>query len=234
MRRFLCNSLAFAAGLIFAGAAYAQSVEELVAVASPEQGERLYRQCQSCHTIDAGGPNRAGPNLYGVIGRPAASVDGFRYSPALQGLDEAWTLEALDAFISDPRAYAQGTRMGFRGVTEPGDRAAILAYLNQNSDTPLDLAATGDPGAQEVIAVEEDFGLMFVAEGVDVTYYSCTGCHSEMIVVQQGKSRENWDKLLDWMVDEQGMDELVPEDREIILDYLAAHYNTDRPNFPRN
>ena len=234
MRNFVCGSFAFAAGLVFAGAAYTQSVDELVAVASPEQGERLYRQCRSCHTIDSGGPNRAGPNLYGVIGRQAASVEGFRYSPALHGLDQTWTLESLDAFIADPRAYVQGTRMGFRGVAEPGDRAAILAYLNQNSDAPLDLAAAGDPGPLEVVTEEEDFGLMFVAEGVDTTYYSCTGCHSEMIVVQQGKTRENWDKLLDWMVEEQGMDELVQEDRDIILDYLAAHYNTDRPNFPRN
>jgi cytochrome c len=80
--------------------------------------------------------------------------------------------------------------------------------------------------------LEEDFGLLVNAEGAEATYYACTPCHSEMIVVQQGKTREDWDKLFDWMIEEQGMSELDPEERETILDYLAEHYNTDRPNFP--
>ncbi len=79
----------------------------------------------------------------------------------------------------------------------------------------------------------EEFGQLFVADGVEETYYTCTACHSEMIVAQQGKTREGWDKLLVWMVKEQGMSEIPSEERDIILDYLAAHYNIDRPNFPR-
>lgn len=78
-----------------------------------------------------------------------------------------------------------------------------------------------------------EYGLMVEDEGVEETYYTCTACHSEMIVVQQGKTREGWDKMLDWMVSEQGMPEPDPEERAKILDYLAANYNTDRPNFPR-
>jgi cytochrome c len=80
---------------------------------------------------------------------------------------------------------------------------------------------------------ESEFGLMFVDEGVEETYYTCTPCHSEMIVVQQGKTREGWDKLFNWMIEEQGMPELDEETRTVILDYLAKHYNTDRPNFPK-
>ena len=82
-------------------------------------------------------------------------------------------------------------------------------------------------------ADEAAFGVLKVAEGVDVTYYTCTACHSEMLVAQQGLTRERWDSLLDWMIEEQGMHELAPEERDTILDYLATHYNTDRPNFPR-
>ena len=78
-----------------------------------------------------------------------------------------------------------------------------------------------------------EYGLMVEGEGVEETYYTCTACHSEMIVVQQGKTREGWDKTLDWMIAEQGMPEPDPAERAKILDYLAANYNTDRPNFPR-
>ena len=77
-----------------------------------------------------------------------------------------------------------------------------------------------------------EYGLMVEAPGVEETYYGCTACHSEMIVVQQGKTREHWDDLLVWMVEEQGMTPFEDAQREVILDYLAAHYNEDRPNFP--
>ena len=80
---------------------------------------------------------------------------------------------------------------------------------------------------------EEEFGQLVVAPGVEDTYYTCTGCHSEMIIAQQGKTREGWDNLFDWMIEEQGMPDLPQDERDKILDYLAEHYNTDRPNFPR-
>ncbi|UWQ27160.1 aldehyde dehydrogenase (plasmid) [Leisingera aquaemixtae] len=96
------------------------------------------------------------------------------------------------------------------------------------------LAAAGCALAAVPAAAEEaEFGQLVAAEGAEETFYACTACHSEMIVAQQGKTREGWAELLDWMVEEQGMAELEPAEREVILDYLAAHYNTDRPNFPR-
>jgi cytochrome c len=76
------------------------------------------------------------------------------------------------------------------------------------------------------------YGLLVDAPGVEETFGYCTACHSEMIVVQQGKTREHWDKLFEWMVEEQGMFPIEEPDRSIILDYLAEHYNEDRPNFP--
>lgn len=78
-----------------------------------------------------------------------------------------------------------------------------------------------------------DVGLLKEAEGAPITYRYCTACHSEMIVAQQGQTREGWDELLVWMVEEQGMAPIGEPHRTQILDYLAAHYNTDRPNFPR-
>lgn len=77
-----------------------------------------------------------------------------------------------------------------------------------------------------------EFGVLFVAPGVEETFYSCTACHSERIIAQQGLSRKHWDETFEWMVEEQGMDEIDEPDRTVILDYLEKHYNEDRPNFP--
>ena len=82
-------------------------------------------------------------------------------------------------------------------------------------------------------AQDSDYGVLHDAPGVELTYAYCAACHSEMLVAQQGMTRERWDELFEWMVEEQGMEPIEEPDRSIILDYLAEHYNTDRPNFPR-
>lgn len=91
-------------------------------------------------------------------------------------------------------------------------------------------------GANPSLAQEREqseYGLLFNAPGVEETFIYCTACHSEMIVAQQGKTRKTWEELLGWMMEEQGMDEIPEPDRTTILDYLAKHYNIDRPNFPK-
>ncbi|WP_112323542.1 c-type cytochrome [Oceanibium sediminis] len=231
-----------AAAVTFAPAGYAQDIGARLASADQGAGEKIFRQCQTCHAIDNSGARRVGPDLYGVVGREVASVEGFRYSPAMQELGGAWTPERLDAYLEDPRGNVPGTRMSFRGLRDAQERADVIAYLNSQSDAPLDLAGAGSDAAasgdtqataEAEAPAEEDFGQLVVAPGAEETYYACTACHSEMIVAQQGKTREGWDKLFDWMIEEQGMAELPEDERNIILDYLAAHYNTDRPNFPR-
>jgi cytochrome c len=82
-------------------------------------------------------------------------------------------------------------------------------------------------------AEESDYGALYEAPGVELTYAYCAACHSEMLVAQQGMTREDWDQLFEWMVEEQGMAEIEEPDRTIVLDYLAEHYNVDRPHFPR-
>lgn len=88
-------------------------------------------------------------------------------------------------------------------------------------------------GAKELEAEENEYGVLFTAPGVDETYAYCSGCHSEMIVAQQGLTRDGWVEMLEWMVEEQGMGEIDEPDLSAILDYLATHYNEDRPNFPK-
>ena len=101
----------------------------LLAAADPEKGKRAAQVCGSCHTLEAGGPNRVGPNLFGVVGRPIASHGGFAYSPALAGHGGQWTYEALDGFLAGPAKAVPGTKMSFAGLRNPRDRANLLAYL---------------------------------------------------------------------------------------------------------
>jgi hypothetical protein len=110
--------------------------------------------------------------------------------------------------------------------------AAVTAALGLCA--PVVLAqelVTDDQGRSEMIY---DVGRLHVAPGAQITHDNCIACHSEMIIAQQGQDREGWDEILDWMVEEMGMAELIEEDRELILDYLATHYGPDRPHFPRN
>lgn len=217
-----------------APAAAENALESLLASASPEAGASAFRKCQACHTIEKGGANRVGPNLYNVINRPVGSHEGFRYSRAMADFGGAWSVERLDAYLKEPRQVVKGTRMIFAGLKDDTERANLIAFLNTHSDNPLPFGQGGKAQAgADTPSAEADFGQLVVAPGVETTFYACTACHSEMIVAQQGKTRQGWDKLLDWMVEEQGMAELSEEDRNVILDYLAAHYNTDRPNFPR-
>jgi cytochrome c len=114
----------------------AEGLGALIAAADPAAGERAVRACAACHTFDAGGANRLGPNLHNIVGQDIASVEGFNYSPALQALEGVWDDEHLDAFLADPRDYAPGNRMAFAGVRDPAQRADIIAYLRSITDDP--------------------------------------------------------------------------------------------------
>ncbi len=174
-----------------------------------------------------------GPNLYGIVGGSVAAIEGFRYSSALREYSGDWTPERLDAFLANPREEVGGTRMGFAGVRDAEDRADLIAFLNTQSDNPLNFGSSEAAAAPDDTNVgEEDFGVLVNAPGAETTYYACVACHSERIVAQQGLTRAGWDDLLEWMVEDQGMMEIEEPDRTEILDYLAAHYNTDRANFP--
>lgn len=97
--------------------------------------------------------------------------------------------------------------------------------------TPLwaEIEVTDDQGRTEIIY---DVGVLHAAPGAQITYDYCSGCHSEMIIAQQGQTRDGWDDILVWMVEEMGMGEIDEEDRDQILDYLGTYYNPDRPHFP--
>ncbi|WP_191090045.1 aldehyde dehydrogenase [Histidinibacterium aquaticum] len=107
-------------------------------------------------------------------------------------------------------------------------KTIMAAALSAAMTLPA-VAQEGEDPASDI----GDVGALYPAEGAELTYDICTACHSEMIVAQQGQTREGWDELLQWMVEEQGMEPLFEDEREIVLDYLSTHYNTDRPHFPQ-
>lgn len=207
-------------------------LDETLGTADPDRGESLFGKCAACHTVDPGGKNRAGPNLYGIVGKSVAATDGFQYSPALKEYGGEWSVERLDAFLARPRAEVRGTKMGFAGLNKPEDRIDLIAFLDRNSDAPVAGGQDQASASPEAAYEEPEFGLFLEADGVETTYYACAACHSEMIVAQQGLTRDGWSELIDWMVEDQGMTR--PEEPELteILDYLSTYYNTDRPNFP--
>jgi cytochrome c len=122
-------------------AAPAQPLPVLLASADVAKGQASARKCASCHTFEAGGPNKVGPNLYGVVARPVASHNGFNYSAALKGKGGEWTYEDLDAFIRNPKQAVPGTIMAFAGIGQPEERANLLAYMRTLSDNPAPLPA---------------------------------------------------------------------------------------------
>ena len=112
---------------------------QLVAVADPSAGQVVARKCTACHSFEPGGPNKVGPNLWGIVGRPVAAHEGFRYSDALAAHGGAWTLDSLDHYVEDPKGYIPGNKMAFAGIKKAEDRAALLAYLRSLSDSPVPL-----------------------------------------------------------------------------------------------
>ncbi len=112
--------------------AAAEGAEGAIDPALIEAGQGAFRQCSSCHEVGENASNRTGPELNGLLGRTIGSVDGFRYSNVMRDAGEAgdtWTAEALEAFLTDPRGTMSGTKMAFRGVRNPEDIAAIIAYI---------------------------------------------------------------------------------------------------------
>ena len=122
-------------------AAPAEPLPVLLASADVAKGQAAAKKCASCHTFEEGGPNKVGPNLHGVAGRPLASHAGFNYSAALKGKGGEWTYEAIDQFVHNPKGAVPGTIMAFAGVAQAQERADLLVYLRTLSDNPAPLPA---------------------------------------------------------------------------------------------
>lgn len=140
----------------------AESVLPLLASADPSAGENVFKRCQACHTVDQGGPNKVGPNLWDIVERPIADHEGFSYSSALQEFSQGgqvvWDYEHLDHFLLDPKGLVPGTAMSFAGLKNIQDRADVIAYLRTLSGDPAPLpeaAPVGDEGGEDAAPAKD-------------------------------------------------------------------------------
>jgi cytochrome c len=127
----------------------AEPIAVRLAQADVAKGQASFAKCAACHTITQGGANGVGPNIWDTVGKPHGHIAGFAYSEALKSVPGNWTFEALDAWLASPRKYAPGTKMTFAGLSDPQERANVIAYMNaQGSNLPLPAVEAAAPATQ--------------------------------------------------------------------------------------
>jgi cytochrome c len=118
-----------------------------LAKADADRGKAETKVCMTCHTLEKDGPNKIGPNLWGLVDRPIASHPGFDYSAAMKGKGGKWTFNELDKFLAHPQGYIPGTKMTFSGIQNADQRANLIAYLRTQSDNPVPLPEAAAPAS---------------------------------------------------------------------------------------
>jgi cytochrome c len=139
-----------------AGPAAPVDIGTLLASADPKAGEAAAKKCAACHDFTEGGPNKTGPNLYGIVGEKIADVPGFSFSEALKAhSSETWDYEKLNQWLISPKTFAPGTKMTYAGDKDDKDRANLIAYLSTLSKSPVPFPAPAAPAAPTTGASSE-------------------------------------------------------------------------------
>mgnify|MGYP000961341270 FL=1 len=110
-------------------------IAAIMALGDVANGEKIFKKCAACHSINKGGKNKIGPALYNVVGRTVGGINDYKYSKALASYGKEWTFEELNGFLLKPASYIKGTKMSYAGLRKEKDRASVIKYLNQNSDS---------------------------------------------------------------------------------------------------
>ena len=116
-----------------------ENIMVLFASTNAAEGAKIFKKCAACHSITKGGGNKIGPALWGVLGRNAGSVSDYKYSKALAAYAKPWSFEEMNGFLVKPKEWIKGTKMAFAGLKNPKERAAVILYMNENTDNPLPL-----------------------------------------------------------------------------------------------
>ena len=115
------------------------NIMALFASTSATEGAKIFKKCLACHNIGKGDPNKIGPNIFGVLNRKAGSVSGYKYSKAMLAYGKIWSFEEMNGFLIKPKNWIKGTKMSFAGLKNAKDRAAVILYMNEKTDSPLPL-----------------------------------------------------------------------------------------------
>ena len=115
------------------------NIMALFASTSAAEGAKVFKKCAACHSIAEGGGNKIGPALWGVLGRAAGSIPDYKYSKAMAAHGKNWSFEEMNGFLTKPKNWIKGTKMSFAGLKKEKDRAAVILYMNENSNNPLPL-----------------------------------------------------------------------------------------------
>ena len=113
------------------------NILELFASVSAAEGEKAFKKCAACHSIAKDSANKIGPALWGVLGRKSGTVSDYKYSKGMIAYGKSWTFEEMDGFLKKPKDWVKGTKMSFAGIKNDKERAAIILYMNGNTDSPL-------------------------------------------------------------------------------------------------
>ena len=114
-------------------------ISSLLSLGDVTHGEKVFKKCAACHSINKDGKNKIGPKLYNVVGKATGATSDYKYSKALISYSKTWTFEELNGFLIKPAKWIKGNKMGFAGLKNDKDRASVILYLNQNSDNPQPL-----------------------------------------------------------------------------------------------
>ena len=114
-------------------------ISSLLSLGDITHGEKVFKKCAACHSINKDGKNKIGPKLYNVVGRATGAISDYKYSKALASYSKDWTFEELNGFLIKPTSWIKGNKMGFAGLKDDKDRASVILFMNQNNDNPQPL-----------------------------------------------------------------------------------------------
>ena len=115
------------------------NIMALFASTSVAEGAKVFKKCAACHSIAEDGGNKIGPALWGVLGRPAGTIPNYKYSKAMAAHGKNWSFEEMNGFLIKPKDWIKGTKMSFVGLKKAKERAAVILYMNENTNSPLPL-----------------------------------------------------------------------------------------------